>query len=119
MSDSATTLQSLKNKIDQFIEQRDWKQFHNPKNLSMAISAEAAELLEHFLWMENKESFQAYQNNKTEIEHEIADIAFAVLALCNNLNIDLSEILERKIAIQAAKYPVEKAKGKYTKYTKL
>lgn len=119
MADQSTTIAQLKEKVATFIKAREWNQFHSPKNLSMAIAAEVAELMEHFLWVESKESFAEYEKNKIEVEHEIADVAFALLSLCNALHLDLSEIMLRKIAIQEQKYPVEKSKGSFAKYTKL
>lgn len=119
MADSTTTLQDLKDRVAQFIDEREWNQFHSPKNLVMNLSCEVAEIMEHFLWMETNSADQAYQENRIEIEHEVADVGFALLALCNRLGVDLSDIMERKIAIQAQKYPIHLAKGNSAKYTKL
>lgn len=117
MADSVQTVAQLREKVEQFISEREWNQFHSPKNLAMNLACEAAELMEHFLWVETNKADQLYQDNKQEIEHEIADIAFGLFALCNRLGLDLSECMERKIAIQAKKYPIELAKGNSAKYT--
>lgn len=85
----------------------------------MDIAAEAAELMEFFLWLDGEASNKEMNSNRDEIEQEVADIFFGILALCNRFNIDLSSVLERKIEITGQRYPVEKAKGRHTKYTKL
>ena len=119
MSDASTTLQKLKDEIAQFVHERDWNQFHSPKNLSMNISLEAAELMEKFLWIESSASHAEVDANRQEIEDEVADIFMALLCFCNATGIDLTKALEHKRALTAAKYPVDKAKGRSTKYTKL
>lgn len=117
MADRSKTVQQLKDVVARFIEEREWNQFHSPKNLAMNLACEVAELMEHFLWVETHRADQLYENNKEEIEHEIADIGFGLLSLCNRLNIDLSDIMERKIQIHAKKYPIELSKGSSAKYT--
>ncbi len=120
MNDQATTIQDIKNLVHKIIAERDWQQFHNAKSLSMAIAAETAELMEHFLWLDNKESSTAMQGPKgVEIQHEIADIMWFLICLCNAYNIDLSAAMERKIAINVQRYSVEKSKGNRKKYTEL
>jgi len=119
MQDSTTTINDLKATIKKFVEERDWQQYHSPKNLSMQIAAEAAELMELLLWVESKESFAEVKKNKEAIEHEIADIAHGIICFCLQANIDLANALGKKMALNAQKYPVEKAKGKRVKYTHL
>jgi NTP pyrophosphatase (non-canonical NTP hydrolase) len=85
----------------------------------MAIAAEAAELMEHFLWLDAKGADEHINTEREEVENEVVDIAWMVLCFCNRYNIDLSEALERKAKQNAVKYPIEKAKGNHKKYTKL
>lgn len=119
MQDNTTTINDLKAVIKKFVEEREWEQYHSPKNLSMQIAAEAAELMELFLWVDSKESITAVEKNREAVEHEIADIAHAIICFCNRTNIDLAAAIEKKMALNAQKYPVEKSKGKCVKYTKL
>lgn len=119
MQDTTTTISDLKRTIKKFIEEREWQRYHSPKNLSMQIAAEAAELMELLLWVESKESFEEVTKNKEAIEHEIADIAHGIICFCIQTNIDLSSAIEKKMALNAQKYPIEKAKGKRVKYTHL
>lgn len=117
MTDNTTTIEQLKNIIRQFVDDRDWEQYHSPKNLSMNISGEAAELMEIFMWVDNKQSYIELENKRTDVEYEVADIAFALLNFCMRNNIDLSKAMETKIALISQKYPIEKAKGKRLKYS--
>jgi dCTP diphosphatase len=116
MTDSKTTLDELKNKVNKFTQEREWQQFHSPKNLSMALAAEAAELMELFLWCESKDSYNELEKRRQEVEYEIADVAILILAFCVRHNIDLSSAIERKQIEAATKYPIEKSKGKCLKY---
>jgi len=108
-------------KIKKFRDYRDWKQFHNPKDMAEAIVIEAAELLELFLWKSKKESeeFMKNKKNREEFADELADIAWFVLELADTYGIDIEKAIEKKLAKNAKKYPVEKSKGKAIKYTKL
>jgi dCTP diphosphatase len=119
MTDQTTTITDLKKRIDEFIAERDWKQFHNAKNLSMAISAEVAELMEHFLWIDPKKIDAVMAENRHEIEHEIADIAWMLLCFCNRYDIDLTTVIASKTKINEQRYSVLKSKGRSDKYTKL
>lgn len=120
MTDKKTTVEELKTFIKEFKAARDWDQFNTPKNLSMAIAIEAAELMEHFMWTENAQASEAQlEKKREEIERELADIFVYMLSLCSGYNIDLSKAFERKMALNAQKYPVAKAKGNSTKYTDL
>lgn len=117
MADSTTTIQQLKDIVTHFIHERDWRQFHGPKNMSIDISIEAAELMELFVWTRTTEDVQAIINNKREaVEHEVADILFALLAFADECNIDISKALQDKMIHNANKYPVERVKGSNKKY---
>lgn len=106
-------------KIKKFRDDRDWMQFHDPKNMAVSITIEAAELLEHFQW-KTKDEVQVYINeNKEEISNEIADIAMYLFELADNMGLDLIQAMEKKLKKNELKYPVEKAKSKHTKYNKL
>jgi NTP pyrophosphatase (non-canonical NTP hydrolase) len=112
-------LKAIAQRIRAFRDERDWKQFHNPKNLACSISIEAAELLEHFQWKTPEESEQVAKNNQAEIAHELADLAIYVLCLADDIGVDLGQAISEKLEINARKYPVDKAKGSATKYTDL
>jgi len=112
-------LKELTNKVIKFRDDRDWKQFHNPKDLAISLSLEAGELMEHFQW-KNKEEIEKYiVEHKEEIADELADVFYWVLLIANDLNIDPAKALQKKLKKNEEKYPVEKAKGKHTKYNKL
>ncbi len=98
-----------------FVAEREWQQFHSPKNLAMALSVEAAELMEHFLWIDNDASrAEMHEPAKREpVAEEIADVVCLVFALCNALDLDLSETVRRKMAKNVLKYPVDKCRGRY------
>ena len=115
MPDSTTTLAALKEAMRRFVAEREWEQFHSPKNLVMGLSVEAAELTEHFLWIDNEASRQVVGDaaKMGEIADEMADVACYLLALSNSLGIDLSEAIVAKLAKNALKYPVEKVRGRY------
>lgn len=121
MNDAETTLNEIKAKVLAFARERDWEQFHSPKNLSMAISAEAAELMEHFLWQSSEQSLEDMSTSdlREPVEEELADIMIFAIEFANVAGIDLSEVIERKMRRNAEKYPVEKARGRSVKYTKL
>lgn len=119
--DQEITLQKVKDAIQSFASERDWEQFHTPKNLSMAIAAEAAELMEHFLWHDGQQSFDALDNPKKQqaIAEELADIIIYALEFANITQLDVATIIQAKMKANAEKYPVEKAKGRADKYTEL
>ena len=106
-------------KIKQFRDERDWMQFHDPKNMAVSIILEASELLEHFQWKTIEEVEEYTRQNQEEIKDEIADIALYLFELADNLGIDLMNAMEIKLAKNEKKYPIEKARGKHTKYNKL
>jgi NTP pyrophosphatase (non-canonical NTP hydrolase) len=118
--DSAMTeLEEIRHLIRDFRDARDWAQFHNPKNLACSISIEANELLEHFQWKTLEESLVVTDDKKVQIAHEIADVAIYLIELADNLGIDLVRAIREKLAQNAAKYPVSRAKGSAAKYTEL
>ena len=119
MKKSEITLQEIKARIKQFIKERDWEQFHSPKNISMSISIEAAELMEHFQWLTTEQSKKLLKDKKKreEIEDELADIAIYIIDFCNLFNIDIEKIIIRKLDKSARKYPTNLVKGKPHKYT--
>ncbi|MFC1904528.1 nucleotide pyrophosphohydrolase [Chloroflexota bacterium] len=120
-SDKKTNLHELKTKIKSFVEERDWEKYHKPKEIAISISIESAELLELFQWTKEDELNLIFQDaNKLEnIKDEISDIVIYCLDLANALNIDVSQAIENKVKKNEEKYPVEKIKGKYKKYTEL
>src|SRR3989339_1404478 len=109
-------IDELTKKIISFRDARDWKQFHNPKDLAISLSLEAAEVLEHFQWKSKEEIEEYVKTHKDHIGEELADVLNWVLLMSYDLNIDILDALDRKIKQNEAKYPVEKAKGKHTKY---
>lgn len=112
-------IEDLTNRIIAFRDARDWKQFHNPKDCAISLALEAAEVLEHFQW-KNKEEMEVYvKTNKAEISEELADVLYWVLLISKDLDIDVLDALDKKMKKNEDKYPVEKAKGKHTKYTEL
>jgi dCTP diphosphatase len=113
------TVPQLNKRIRQFRDDRDWMQFHDPKNMAISLIIEAAELLEHFQWKAKEELEEYVKNNREEIKSEIADIAMYLFEMADNLGIDLLEAMETKLKKNAEKYPIAKAKGKHLKYTKL
>jgi len=121
MSDRATTVAELRARVLAFVRERDWEQFHAPKNLSMALAAETGELMEHFLWMSPEQSRTVVQDaaKRHKIEEEIADVVIYALEFANMTGIDVAAAIERKLAVNAKKYPVEKARGRSDKYTEL
>jgi dCTP diphosphatase len=113
----ADSLVELRQKIDAFVNERDWAQFHSPKNLAMAMIVEAAELVEHFQWDTIQESYELSPEKRQEVAHELADTFVYLLRLAEVTGIDLIKAANEKIALNAIKYPVEKAKGSNAKYT--
>jgi NTP pyrophosphatase (non-canonical NTP hydrolase) len=121
-SDRDARLADLKARVLAFAHERDWEQFHSPKNLSMALAAEAAELMENFLWLTPEESRAAAgpeAKRRAAIEDELADVVIYALQFANQTGIDLTAAITAKMAQNAQKYPVEKARGRSDKYTDL
>jgi NTP pyrophosphatase (non-canonical NTP hydrolase) len=121
LTDETATVAGLRARVLAFAREREWEQFHSPKNLSMALAAEAGELMEHFLWTESKASGATLADPKkrVDIEDELADVVIYALEFANIAKIDLAKAIEAKLAKNAVKYPVEKARGRSDKYTEL
>ena len=111
------SLKNLRARINQFVAEREWDQFHTPKNLAMAMIVEAAEVVEHFQWDTPQESTTLSDERKTEIGHELADTFVYLLRIAEVCGIDLIAAANAKIDLNAKKYPVEKARGSNAKYT--
>ena len=116
--DASTPVATLRAQVAAFVHERDWEKFHAPKNLAMALACEAAELMEHYLWVEASESAEVTDEpaRRAKIEAEVADVAICLLNLCNVLDLDLASAVERKLASSAAKYPAAQVRGKSKKY---
>ena len=110
---------ALTGKIKKFRDERDWMQFHNHKDMALSLVLEASEVLEHFQWKSQSEVATYGDKYRDEISEELADVAMYLFELADNLGINLTEAIERKLEINAKKYPIDKAKGKHTKYNKL
>ena len=111
-------ISQLQQVVNQFRDERDWKQFHNPKDLAQAISIESSELLEHFLWVSQDESVKVAKEMKEEIADEMADVLAYLLSLSDITGIELDKALVNKMKKNEEKYPISKAKGNSKKYTK-
>ena len=104
-------LEELRQRLARFASERDWDQFHSPKNLSMALIAEAAELVEHFQWLSEEESKKLPTDKQDEVAMELADILIFLIRIADKLQVDLAETAWKKIHINESRYPVEKVKG--------
>lgn len=112
-------IRRLTEKIKQFRDERNWSQFHNHKDMALSLVLEAAEVLEHFQWKNSEEIERHVKDQKEELADELADVAMFLLELADNIGVDLGEAIEKKLGKNALKYPIERAKGKHTKYTRL
>jgi len=110
-------LDYLKHRLRAFAEDRDWDKFHSPKNLSMALIAEAAELVEHFQWLTEKQSASLPEDKLAEVREELADILIYLVRIADKLGTDLFQAASQKIEKNETKYPIDKAKGTAKKYT--
>lgn len=110
-------LKALSTMVYEFAVEREWGQFHTPKNLATALSVEAAELLEPFQWLATGDGSELTDNARAAIRLEMADVLAYLLLLADRMDVDLYEALAEKIAINAKKYPVDKARGRSEKYT--
>ena len=121
LTDSATTIAELKARVLAFARERDWEQFHSPKNLSMALAAESGELMEHFLWAtpEQSRTIAAEAPKRAKIAEELADVIIYALEFANVAQLDVSAAIEAKMKANALKYPVEKSRGNSAKYDEL
>ncbi len=116
MSDSISALTA---KIQAFVDEREWRQYHNAKDLSIGITAEAGELLQHFVWQQEGQIEAKVEAKRAEIASEIADVGILLFELADNLGFKLGEVMEAKLANNALRYPVEKARGNNRKYSEL
>ena len=115
MSDKNTTIQEIRSIIDSFADERDWQQFHSPKNLSMSISIESAELMELFQWLSLEDAKKVMESGKTRNDaiDEIADVLIYAFAFCIRNNIDISDAIRQKMKKNIKKYPKDKYKGRF------
>ena len=114
-SDQITVVEELREMVRVFVDERDWRQFHSPKNLSMSLAIEAAELMEHFQWLTIQESHDVADDPEARATagEELADVLCYTLALANELKLDLSQTLRAKMRKNRAKYPAEEYRGRY------
>lgn len=113
------SIASLQSALRDFSVERDWEQFHSPKNLAAALSVEAAELLEHFQWLDDAQSRELPESKRSEVAEEVADVFLYLLQISDKLGIDPIEAAIKKLQTNALKYPVERAKGSSKKYSEL
>jgi dCTP diphosphatase len=109
-------LTAIRDTVRTFVEERDWDQFHTPKNLSSALSVEAAELLEHFQWLHTGTAEELGEVRVKEVRHEMADVLVYLVRLADKLNVDLGAAVEEKMILNRAKYPADKVRGDARKY---
>lgn len=114
-TDQQTSISQLRELVGRFVDERDWEQFHTPKNLSMALAIEAAELMEHFQWLTAEESraVKRQEDKRGEVGEEMADVLCYLLALANELEIDLATALRQKMVKNIQKYPADEFRGRY------
>lgn len=112
-------LEAIKLRLREFAKEREWDQFHSPKNFSMALIVECAELVEHFQWLTDEQSRNLPEETLEEVSLEMADVMIYLIRLADKLNVDLLDVVDRKIELNAKKYPIEKSKGIAKKYNKL
>ena len=110
---------NLREALRRFADERDWEQFHSPKNLAMALSVEAAELLEHFQWLTEEQSRRPRPRELEKMREEMADVLLYLVRLADRLGVDLAHAASAKMKLNAKKYPVRKARGNSRKYTEL
>ena len=106
------SLEDLRRRLREFAQARDWEQFHSPKNLAMALIVEAAELVEHFQWRTPEQSAQLSASEREAVAHELADVLLYLVSLADRLDVDLLSAAERKLALNARKYPVESSRDR-------
>ncbi len=114
---SEESLSALQIEIRKFCDERNWDQFHNPKDLAISLVLEATEVMEHFQWKSSEEVDKHINENKDDVGEELADTLYYTLRLADKLDIDLAQALQDKIAKNKLKYPIEKAKNNHKKYT--
>ena len=112
-------IDELIEKLKAFRDERDWEQFHNPKDMAISLVLESTELLEHFQWKNDTEISEHLETKRSEVADELSDVLYWVILMANDLDIDLNKALSDKMDKNEAKYPVEKARGNHKKYTEL
>jgi NTP pyrophosphatase (non-canonical NTP hydrolase) len=117
--DRIDSLDALRAELRAFVAARDWAQYHNPKNLAMALVGEAAEIVEHFQWLTPEEADRLAPTQHAEVELELADVLIYLVELADRMNVDLLAAAQKKLAINEQRYPVERARGSAAKYDKL
>lgn len=110
-------LTQLRNQLRDYVQARDWDQFHSPKNLVMALSVEASELLEHFQWLSEEQSHSLTPEKREQVAQEMSDVLVYLVRLADKLDIDLLEAADAKLKLNALKYPADKVRGSAKKYT--
>lgn len=110
-------LEELQQRLLMFAKERDWEQFHAPKNLAMALAVEASEIMEHFQWLSEAQSEALSEDKRKEVGYELADVFIFTLRLAERLQVNLPQLVEEKILINAQKYPADKVRGSARKYT--
>lgn len=110
-------IEDISQALRQFASERDWNQYHSPKNLAMAITVEASELQEIFQWLTESQSREPDTTQRENIQHEVADVMLYLIRLCDVLNIDIASAISEKMRINAARYPADQVKGSAQKYT--
>ena len=118
-ADSSDPLQALRDALRRFAADRDWDQFHSPKNLALALNVEAGELLEHFQWLTEAQSSALSAEERAKVGEELADVLLYLIRLGDKLDLDLIACAREKLRVNAEKYPVDKARGNARKYTQL
>ena len=111
------SLEQIKTRLREFAKERDWDQFHSPKNLAMALIVEAAELVEHFQWLSEEQSQTLSPEKLAEVAQEIADIQIYLIRLADKLGVDMEKAVKAKIELNEKKYPAEKVRGSAVKYS--
>lgn len=109
-------LRQLRDLVRQFVDERDWDQFHTPKNLASALSVEAAELLEHFQWLQHGRADELGPDKLVQVRHEMADVLVYLVRLADKLDVDLVAAVQEKMVLNRAKYPAEQVRGDARKY---
>ena len=112
-------LSDLQKRVVEFRDARDWKQFHNPKDVALSLALEAAELMEHFQWKSPEEIKEHLITKNNEVSEELMDVLYWVLLFAKDLEIDIEKEFNRKMSQNEKKYPISKAKGSHKKYTEL
>ncbi|MCS4503956.1 nucleotide pyrophosphohydrolase [Arhodomonas aquaeolei] len=119
MPEAPDRYRELVDALRAFVDERDWSQFHSPKNLAMALTGEVGELVEHFQWLSGEDSDALDPETRAEVRRELADVQIYLMLLANRLDIDLMDAVRDKIPENAAKYPAERARGHSRKYDRL